>query len=291
MSLNKDSKFLFFGGLGFIGECLTKKLIEKGYNNITVVSKNVSQSIYRDKINLIEATIKICSYKRLIQDADYIINFIPSYIELDKLIIEYSNAILIHLGTRLQFDKQEIELNEQSITNPQNEYAKNKNCSEILYKDANGILIRIANVYGPSGNFLRKKTLDTYILKPLFKNQVLNIDIPIDTFKDMLYLKDFLAAIILIFENSGKCKGQCFVVGSGEKVTIGEIIEIAKENFPDAKINYNPKKNTSIESFTCNSNKLNVFTSWNAKTSFRKGFINTINTLRSISQGSKASFN
>ncbi|MDZ7839284.1 MAG: NAD(P)-dependent oxidoreductase [Gammaproteobacteria bacterium] len=223
----------------------------------------------------------IDTYKDLVSKADFIINFIPFLKGLDEFIVEQArNAEFLHMGSRLQFDQMEIEIDEKSNTKPQNKYAKVKLEIEELYKKANGILIRASNVYGPSQNFFTKKTTDTYLLSPMLKGKELCVDIPKEAFKDMLYIDDLTNAIVSLFQNGDKCKGEVFVIGSSRKTTIAEMVDVLQDNFVDSKIRYEPIKDREKESFVFDCAKVERFANWRAKYSFREGFGRTITTLK-----------
>lgn len=306
MSLDKNTKFVFFGGLGFIGENLTNYLLNKGFKNIVLFERNIDNNSSKyerykyllEKISSINFQSDFDEFSKTekeLKDADVIINFIYSKgnysSDLDRKILEFcsrcnKNALLIYMGSRVQYDNKTKVIDENSELSYNNDYSKTKNSIEDLYhfyerkEGLNIIYIKGSNVYGYSSNFFNKKTMDSFLFKPLINGQQLKIDINKDAYKDMLYIDDFLNAIFLLIKNRNKCSGETFLIGSGKKITIGEIIDLLKTNFPSSNIKYEPVKSLDEESFVFNISKIKNFIDWKPKISINKGFSILSNKLK-----------
>ena len=191
MRLNKRSKIIIFGGLGLIGEYLIHLFIDKGIRDIIVVDRNLSEKdlsyFNLDCLNFIEMNCKKFSISEAgLDSADLIINLIPPNLDvnpidsLDNQILNYckiNNKSALHLffGSRKQYGKSNVCLNEDSLCKADSEYGVYKNKLERLYRgfseyDIDTIFLRISNVYGISNNFFSKKTFINILFKGLKEN-------------------------------------------------------------------------------------------------------------------------
>lgn len=299
MALNKNSKIVIFGGFGFVGENLVNYFISNGYKNLFLIERNASLNskkyeIYKDYYDLctiIDFNFEICNItliKDYLFDADLILNLIyfkneKLNIYFNKLILDFcvkfnSVALLFFIGSSLQYKRGFKIISEDSKLVFENSYGIIKNKLEEIYMDyyikfnLPIIFIKPSNIYGYSRNFMNKSTIDTYIFKNLFLKNKIKFDIENVSYKDFLYIDDFIDAIMILIKNPEKSAGEIFLIGSGIKTEIKEIISIIPFFFPNSKIEYTPIKTSIDQSFSYDISKMKNYFNWESKISFEKGF-------------------
>ncbi len=285
-NINSNSKIVIFGGLGFIGENMLKYLDSQNFNNIILVERNfnINSSKYNLYLDFVKK-YKIVNFnledddflilKDHLKEADLILNFtFPKDFNfiLDKMILDFcknhnNSCLNIFLGSRMQYDNSNLIYLEDTTLFSNHPYGDAKNELEKVYRDYSNnhnlpiIFTRNSNVLGLSRNFSNKITFEKTFFQNLLDKKKVYFDIPEETFKDFIYIDDFVKALFLLIQNPSSIN-ETFNIGSGKKTYVSDFIKFINENYEDIEVSIEPKKNSDLESFCMDISKLKKFINW-----------------------------
>ena len=101
--------------------------------------------------------------------------------------------------------------------------------------------------------------------------------------REFLYVEDAVDAYISLVENISKTKGEAFNIGSGEIITIEDVVnKILSKINPNILINYKEKDFPEISNQYLCSDKISEYTGWKPKTSLSDGLDKSINIYKNI---------
>ena len=90
--------------------------------------------------------------------------------------------------------------------------------------------------------------------------------------REFLYIEDAVDGYLSLIENINATKGEAFNIGSGEIVTIGEIVNtILSKIDKNISIDYQEKDFPEISTQYLNSDKIKDYTGWTPKTKLNEG--------------------
>jgi len=161
-------------------------------------------------------------------------------------------------------------------------YEASKSCQDLIarsYFYNYGLpvaVIRCANIYGGADvNFSR--------IVPNTIRLILNGEPPMiwagaeNFIREFLYVEDAADACLAIIKNIEVAQGNAYNVGSGENITIGELVAKILEKFPtELKIEYRERSFPEINNQYTDSSKIKRDVGWFAKTSLDEGLNKTI---------------
>jgi nucleoside-diphosphate-sugar epimerase len=298
-------RVLITGGAGFIGNSLARKLIseEKGVgllirkkSKIGRVSELKNQFTYlggdlRDKGSLKRA---ISEYRpEMIYHFAAYGNF-PKFQKNEEMILSTNVGGIINLvdaakgvpilnfGSSSEYGIKEKPMTEETNCNPNNYYGKTK-LMQTLYCQSKGIpTLRFFSVYGP----LQKKTqLIPTIIDAKIKGKDLHL---IDSVRDYVFIDDALHAIEKATEKYDSIKGEIFNLGTGNQITVKEIMEKIQEiNATEIKINwdFNPVQEEP-KTWVADISKIKKYLGWEPSTKISKGLLETYNWMEDQSKNS-----
>lgn len=146
------------------------------------------------------------------------------------------------------------------------------------FSDMKIALARGTAIYGPHDNF----DLKTCHVVPALIKRVLSGEDPFevwgspDVVRDFLYVKDVVRAGLLILENGESMRP--YNVGSGESVTIGDIVEaILKATGKAPEVYYNNSRPTTIPFRMVSTKRLEEELGFQKEYSFEEGILETVN--------------
>ena len=237
-------KILIAGGTGFIGFHLTKKL-KKNYD-ITILS---SQKVKAErKVEKVKYVICDVTFKKKLQKIlkkkifDHVINlsgyvnhsnkkktFLSHYDgckNLANIFLKKPLKSFIQFGSGLEYGRKKAPHKASLNASPNSNYARAKYFSSkylmSLHKNKNfpAVILRLYQAYGP--NQTKNRLIPIIITKSL-KNKKFNCTDGRQK-RDFLYIDDLVRMTLKVIK-SKKVKGKIINVGSGNRVSIKEIIE------------------------------------------------------------------
>ncbi len=258
----RNSTILITGGAGFIGSTLANSLL---FDNKVVVIDDLSMGDFSNlnhSMNLtkIEGTV---TDKKLLKevltqyDFDYIFHLAAIASVSDSVERPYETHLVNFDSTmsilellrenkkslkRLVFsssaavygDEPTIPKQEESVIRPLTPYAVDKFASErmvLAYNNLYGIptsATRFFNVYGPKQNPQSPYSgFISILVERLKKNSTLTIFGNGEQSRDFVYIEDVVQALLLI-ATSEKSYGQVYNVGTGQKTSLNDLIDLSK---------------------------------------------------------------
>jgi nucleoside-diphosphate-sugar epimerase len=98
---------------------------------------------------------------------------------------------------------------------------------------------------------------------------------------DFTYIGDLCQGVTKIIENE-KAKNETFNITYGESKSVGQMVEILRQSFPNAKINYQPKDNLMPDRGTLSVDKARKLIGYEPQYPLERGFVDYIKWYRSI---------
>ncbi|MBT5021846.1 NAD(P)-dependent oxidoreductase [Candidatus Woesearchaeota archaeon] len=246
-------KIILFGGFGYIGLKLAKKLTELNYS-IKIFAPNLKKT-NADFLNQIEkikgSILNINEVKNAIDDVDCIINLAAKITKfgtneniLSELNINCGGQINIlealkqknkktkniFIGSRSQFGKVKLEdmpISEDYPQNPISIYGIQKQTAEKYCKfynnayNVNTIIIRPVAVYGPGIDSEKENSVLNKLIRTSVNDEKFYIYGYGKDIKDFIYIDDLIDAIILLIKTN--IYDGTFNIGSGKGIIYKEI--------------------------------------------------------------------
>ncbi len=188
----------------------------------------------------------------------------------------------IHAGTSSEYGTNCTYPKENEKLDPNSHYAVSKASANYLieyfakYCNVPAINLRLYSIYG---KWEEPDRLIPRLIENIRKEKFPPLVSP-DISRDFLYIDDCIEAFIDAALNiSPELYGESFNISSGEKVTIGELIELCRKEF---KINEIPQWNSmdnrkwDLKDWYGNPNKAKELLNWSCKTSLVDGLKQTI---------------
>lgn len=285
------------GGSGFVGKNMVRCLHDK--YAISVFDKYIDKAYfaaYQDvKCYQIELDKEHISHD--IPSPDYIINLASIVtaerdLSLFDAMIQSNLKVLLNLYERFKEDKSlklliqfgsseeygEIKspFYESSREEPNSPYALVKqlttNTAMMLYRNYGFpiMVVRPGNLFGPLQN---KSKFIPYVIEQLKANQPLNVT-PCEQKRDFIYVDDFVGGIEQILLHSYAAKGEIVNLGSGESISLKEIIEFCRAELGStAEVNYGalPYRANEVMDLRCAMEKYRSVTEAEIKCDIKSG--------------------
>jgi nucleoside-diphosphate-sugar epimerase len=298
VAIIKFKRVLIFGGTGFIGTHLIKRLMKDNYM-VDCILYNSKKKIINKKIKYLKLDLinNRLIKKKLKKKYDYVINLM-GYIDHSNS-LKTSNYILnshflylinivnfflkkniksfINLGSSDEYGSQPSPQNELMRESPETFYSLGKTCSTHYLLTMNKlfkfpcVILRLFIAYGP---FQSEERLIPYVITNCIKNKKFYIKNE-DAERDFCFIDDVIDAILILMK-SKKCYGNIFNIGSGKSYQIKKLVKIIQNYCKGGKavfIKNSTKENKKI----ANINKIKSFTKWRPKVNLNEGLKKTIN--------------
>ena len=305
-------KVLITGGTGFLGSHLTKRIIDE-VESVTIVTTDIRQQttlktlgVDIDKINLVGGDVRDFDFLRLLFneyefDTVFHLGAISEVIKSQndpKLTFDvniggtvnvlevartYGNveAIVVSSSDKAYGTGDRLPYLEHDKLNGKGIYEASKSCTDLVARayatnyDLPVVVTRCSNLYGVGDmNFTR--------VIPNNIRKILNGERPViwkgseKSTREFLYVEDAVDAYISLVKNIDKTKGEAYNIGSGEKVTIGELVEqILNEIESYLTIDYVEKDMPEITHQYLDSTKIQEDTEWKPTTNMCDGLLTT----------------
>ena len=241
-------KVIIFGGSGFIGINLIKKL-KKNKFNITYVSRNkIKKKDIQSKARYICCDVsKKRSLKKIKFDYDYIINLSGNIDHKNKLqtikthylgcknLVDYFQKkkfkLFIQIGSSLEYGNLNSPHIESSRANASSAYGLSKlKATKYLKKKSKKnnfsfLVLRLYQIYGP---FQKNNRLIPYVINSSIKDKAFACTDG-SQLRDFLYIDDLISLISKILKKKN-LKSGIFNVGFGKPYQIKEVINLVTKN-------------------------------------------------------------
>lgn len=255
-------KLYIIGGSGFIGKNMVRCLYH--HYDIYVFDKHIDTAYFYQypDVKLYPIELAIEQIPTTIETPDYIINLASIVtaerdLTLFEPMIQANLKVLLNLFNRFNGEKK-LKLfvqfgsceeygdapspyTENIQEQPNSPYALVKllttRTAIMLHKNYGfpTIVVRPSNLFGP---LQPKDKFIPYVISQLQKNLPLNVT-PCEQRRDFIYVDDFVWAIEQLLQNSTNAVGKIINIGSGESISLKEIIEICREEIHStAAVNY-----------------------------------------------------
>lgn len=255
-------KLYIIGGSGFIGKNMVRCLYH--HYDIYVFDKHIDTAYFFQypDVKLYPIELAIEKIPTTIETPDYIINLASIVtaerdLSLFEPMIQANLKVLLNLFDRFNGEKR-LKLfvqfgsceeygdapspyTENLQEQPNSPYALVKllttRTAIMLHKNYGfpTIVVRPSNLFGP---LQPKDKFIPYVISQLQKNLPLNVT-PCEQRRDFIYVDDFVWAIEQLLQNSTNAVGKIINIGSGESISLKEIIEICREEIHStAAVNY-----------------------------------------------------
>ena len=312
-------KVLITGGTGFLGSHLTKRIIDE-VESVTIVTTDIRQQttlktlgVDMDKINLVGGDVRDFDFLRLLfneYEFDTVFHLgaiseviksqndpkltfdvnIGGTINVLEVARTYGNveAIVVSSSDKAYGTGDRLPYKEHDKLNGKGIYEASKSCTDLVARayatnyDLPVVVTRCSNLYGVGDmNFTR--------VIPNNIRKILNGERPViwkgseKSTREFLYVEDAVDAYISLVKNIDKTKGEAYNIGSGEKVTIGELLELLLSKMDtDLTIDYVEKDIPEITHQYLDSYKIKNDTGWEASTYLSDGLEESVEAYKEI---------
>ncbi|MDB2665394.1 NAD-dependent epimerase/dehydratase family protein [Gammaproteobacteria bacterium] len=299
----KNKKLIVFGGSGFLGSFIVRRALEMGMKVTSVSSRRRScdldshENLETHFFDILHEPFGIIAKNNF----DYVVNCIgyidhssfnedtniidTHFLGLMKIIKNLKRSKIkkfINIGSSDEYGKIDSSAAEWQREEPHTPYAFSKAASshfiQMLYRniDFPGITLRPFLVYGP---FQSKERLIPYVIDSCLQNR--NFDVTEGSqLRDFLYISDFVDAVFSSFLSDKKSNGKIFNIGSGNAISIQELVAIIQSKCNGGSPRFGGKKLHKKESdkIVASIDIANHFLDWSPKINISDGLDLTIDS-------------
>ena len=309
---------LVTGGTGFLGSNIAKRLSEN-YEKIVIITTDIRQQtslnvldIDEDKIDLVKGDVRDFDFLRMLfseYEFDTVFH-LAAFSEVRKCQSDTKLAFDVNVGGTVNvlevcrlygnvksivvsssdkaYGRGELPYKENDSLNGKGVYEVSKSATDLIarsYYDNYGlpvVVTRCSNIYG--GNDMNFSRVIPNTIRLVLDNKSPVIwEGSEGAIREFLYIDDAVDAYLSLVNNIDITKGKAYNIGSGEKVTIEELIElIIYELDIDIDIVYKKKNFPEISHQYLDSNKIKRDIGWKSKTGLGTGIKNTIEKYKEI---------
>jgi len=312
-------KVLITGGTGFLGSNLTKRIIDE-VESITIATTDIRQKttlkslgVDMNKINLVKGDVRDFDFVRLLfneYEFDTVFHLaaisevvkcqndpklaldvnIGGTINVLEVARTYGNvkAIVVSSSDKAYGTGDRLPYLEDDKLNGKGTYEASKSCTELIARayatnyDVPVVVTRCSNLYG-SGDMNFTRVIPNNIKKVLDGERPVIWKGSEKSTREFLYIDDAVDAYVSLVKNIDKTKGNAYNIGSGEEVTIGELLELLLSKMDtDLTIDYVEKDIPEITHQYLDSNKIKNDTGWEAQICLSVGLEETIKRYKEI---------
>ena len=312
------NKVLITGGTGFLGSHITKRIIDD-VESITIATTDIRQKttlkslgVDIDKINLVKGDVRDFDFLKLLfneYEFDTVFH-LGALSEVKKCQPDPKLAFDVNVGGTVNvleacrlygkvkavivsssdkaYGSGEVPYVETQSLNGVGTYEASKSATDLIARsfysnyDVPVVVTRCSNLYGGGDmNFTR--------VVPNNINKILNGEQPVIwkgsevSTREFLYIEDAVDAYLSLVKNIDKTKGEAFNIGSGEVISIGELLNLMLDEMDsNLEINFVEKDFPEISHQYLDSSKMIKLTGWKPKTNIFNGLKKSIKKYKEI---------
>jgi len=312
------NKVLITGGTGFLGSHITKRIIDD-VESITIATTDIRQKttlkslgVDIDKINLVKGDVRDFDFLKLLfneYEFDTVFH-LGALSEVKKCQPDPKLAFDVNVGGTVNvleacrlygkvkavivsssdkaYGSGKVPYVENQSLNGVGTYEASKSATDLIarsfYSNYNVpvVVTRCSNLYG-GGDMNLSRVIPNNI------NKILNGEKPMiwkgseKSTREFLYIDDAVDAYLSLVNNIDKTKGEAFNIGSGEVISIGELLNIMLDKMDsNLEINFVEKDFPEISHQYLDSSKMMKLTGWKPKTSIFNGLKKSIKKYKEI---------
>ena len=303
---------LILGGCGFIGSHVTDTLLKNGYqvrifDKLNASTKNIDHVI--NDIEFIKGDFNNeLDIKTVIQGVDYIFHLICSTLPQtsnENPVYDIRNNVIptVHLleqASKIERIKkiifsssagtvygipQSVPIDENQSTYPICPYGVSKLFIErylfYYYKEygLNYIVLRISNAYGERQNIHGAQGIISVFLGKILEKKEVEIWGDGHVFRDFVYIKDVADSFLRALKNNHS--NNIYNVGSGEKTSINELIEMLEQvTGKNVKVRYLKKRSFDVPVNVVKIDRIRDELGWTPKVMLKEGLKKTWEVLK-----------
>ena len=253
-------KVLITGGAGYLGSTLSEYLLDSGYyvtvlDNLMYKQLSLLHLYKRENFNFILGDVRDKEFlQSLVREHDVIIPLAAivgmpaceknpqlatdvNYNQIAHIVgILKNNQKLILPNTNSQYGSSDSIITEESPFKPLSHYARTKcDAEELLLKSKNGIVLRLATVFGVSPRMRMDLLVNDFVYKSITDGYLVLFE---SHFKrNYIHVQDIARTFEFMIRNYAECNGQAFNVGlSTANLSKFELANKIKEYLPNLVI-------------------------------------------------------
>ena len=298
--MNKKRVYLITGAAGFVGACLTRRLIESNESVHILLKKEPNTWRIQDIIHKVTVHMSDLSdlqgLREIIDDIkpdiiyhlatcgaysyqnmpDVIINTnILGTWNLLKATSQINYELFVNTGSSSEYGFKKFPMKETDLLEPASYYAVTKSsqtllCSYIARLEKKPIVtLRPFSVYGP---YEEQTRFVPVLLKSIYCNEKINLVSP-KIARDYIYVDDIVDAYLSI-DKLKKFPGEIFNIGTSVQSTIKDMVDIAmRVTGKTADCNWcgMQNRNWDTDNWVADISKVKRLLDWLPKTNLEKG--------------------
>ena len=302
-------KVLVTGATGFVGACLSRRLLETGHEVHAFVRRSanlwrlaeIAPHIVQHDVDLRDAhaveqavasirpgkifhlaTYGGFSFQKDV-DAIYAANLLGT-VNLVQACEKVGFDCFIHTGSSSEYGIKSVPMKETDLLEPLGDYAVSKAAATLYCRSAallKGLPIVTLRIFSPYGPWDDPQRLIPYVIASLLSGTVPALSNPAFV-RDYIFIDDVIDAYLAVMA-ADIIAGEIYNVGSGRQTGIGEAVDrivTVLDNGITPRWGAEPPRKTEPAVWVADTGKLQSHFNWKAATSLEGGLQQTVGWMR-----------